>query len=171
LPFKNERPPWGRWIVEFLLILASVYLAVFLESAYQARADQGAARSALAQLLGELREDRDDFRRIIEIQDGLDGHYTNLGRWLADPTSYPVDSVGAALHEVATLRATSVIRWNTLATAPLTQDPEEIERIMFRIERVHMSWNVWYRDLLIQYENDVDDAIAAVEEYLEAVGG
>lgn len=228
MPFKNERPPWGRWIVEFILILASVYLAVFLESAYQARADQGAARSALGQLLGELREDRDDFRRIIEIQDGLDGHYTNLGRWLADPASYPADSVGAALHEIATenstlfarraswttmvsagqladldapelvlrlgqlyetvyaridynsrfydeelneeLRATSVIRWNSLATAPLTRDPQEIERFMFRIERVHMSWNVWYRDLLIQYENDVIDAIAAVEEYLEAVG-
>jgi hypothetical protein len=54
---------------------------------------------------------------------------------------------------------------------PLTQHPEEIERFMFRIERVHLSWNVWYRDLLIQYENDVLDAIAAVEEYLETVGG
>ena len=209
-----------------MLILSSVYLAVFLESASQARADRGAARSALVQLLGELREDQADFQRIIGFQDGLDRHYANLSRWLEDPSAYPADSVATALTQVttenptlfarraswntmisagqladleapalvlqlgqlyetiydridynssfydeelgATLRSTTAIRWNTLETRPLTSDLEEIERLASRLEMVHVTWNVWYRDLLIDYEGAVSDAIGAVEAYLSS---
>jgi hypothetical protein len=224
LPFQRGPVPWGRWIIEFLLILGSVYLAVFLESASQARGEQAAARTALGQLLGELREDHTDFVRIIGIQEGLHQHYLNLGRWLDNPGSYPADSVGDALSTIgsenstlfarraswntmisagqladldapelvlqlgqlyetfydridynsrfydeelnAELRATPAIRWNRLDTRPLTTDAADLEELQYGLERVHITWNVWYRDLLIDYEGEVLDAIAAVEAYL-----
>lgn len=209
--------------------MTSVYLAVFLESASQDRADSQAARSALVQLLGELREDQADFQRIIGFQNGLDRHYSNLARWLEDPSTYPADSVSAALFQVATdnptlfarraswntmvssgqltaleapalvlqlgqlyetvysridynssfydnelgatLRSTTAIRWNTLGTRPLNSDQEEVERLASRLEMVHITWNIWYRDLLLDYEGDVAEAIAAVEAYLGRSSG
>ncbi|MDH3208320.1 MAG: DUF6090 family protein [Gemmatimonadota bacterium] len=207
-----------------MLIVTSVYLAVFLESASQDRSDRQAARSALVQLLGELRQDQADFQRIIGFQNVLDRHYSNLARWLEEPSTYPADSVAEALFQVATdnptlfarsaswntmisagqlaaleapalvlqlgqlyetiysridynssfydqelgatLRSTTAIRWNTLQTRPLTSDQDEIERLASRLEMVHVTWNIWYRDLLMDYEGDVSEAIAAVEAYL-----
>jgi hypothetical protein len=46
LPLQRSPAPSGRSIVEFLLILASVYLAVCLESSNQARIERAAAREA-----------------------------------------------------------------------------------------------------------------------------
>ena len=86
---RDRGVPWLRWLAEFVLIVGSVYLAVYLEGASQRRADRGAARVALSQLLGELREDVLDFDRIIAKQDSLHTDYTNMQRWLADSSMYP----------------------------------------------------------------------------------
>jgi len=216
--------PWLRWVAEFILIVGSVYLAVFLESASQERADRTAAHVALSQLLGELREDLADFERIIATQERLNQDYENMGRWLADPGISPVDSVGAAmlrigsdnptlfarraswntmisggqladvdaptlvlqlgqLYEtiytridynsrlydedlIATLRPLSAIRWGDLEDQPLTTNRTEIERLADSLKRIHITWNLFYRDLLVRYEDDVRDAIAAVEVFL-----
>lgn len=228
MPSEKRSAPWGRWTVEFLLILGSVYLAVYLESSNQARNDRSAAREALAQLLGELREDQADFSRIIAVQGARHRDYTNLGRWLVEPASAPLDSVGAAIRSIGTDNATlfprraswntmisagqladlqaselvlqlgqlyetiydridynsrlydedlnvflatvEAVRWNDLAARPLTSQPAEVERLAQGLERLHITWNVWYRDLLIGYEDEVRDAIAAIESYLEERG-
>jgi hypothetical protein len=214
--------------VEFVLILGSVYLAVFLESAQEAAGERDAAQQALSQLLGELSEDLADFERIIAVQDTLHRHYEDLARWLEDPSEYPVDSVGTALSVVAMtnptlfprraswnmmvsagqlsdlsapelvaqlgqlyenvydridyngrlyddelwgeLRGTDAIRWHDLERRPLRDDAEEILRLVARLERIHVAWNVWYRDFLIEYEDDVRAAITSVEAYLNAEG-
>ena len=90
----------GKLVVEFAVILVSVYLAVALERASQDRTEYEQAVEALTQLLGELREDRTDFHRIIGLQDELERAYLDLVRWLDTPESMPSDSVGAALTAV-----------------------------------------------------------------------
>lgn len=226
--FQERKLPWARWVVEFVLILGSVYLAVFLEGAREAAGDRQAAQQALSQLLDELHEDHADFQRIIAAQDTLDRNYANLSRWLEDPSDYPLDSVAAALSLVAIesptlfarraswnmmvsagqltvlgapdlvaqlgqlyenaydridyngrlydeelnaeLRATDAIRWHDLERRPLRDDEDEVGRLSARLERIHVAWNVWYRDLLIEYEKDVAAAITSVEAYLDAEG-
>ena len=96
----QRRALWIRLTAEFLVIVASVYLAVFLEGASQERADHDRAREALTQLFGELREDRADFERVISLQDDINRDYVNLVRWLESPASMPSDSIGAALTEI-----------------------------------------------------------------------
>lgn len=225
---RDRGMPWLRWLAEFVLIVGSVYLAVYLEGASQRRADRDAARVALSQLRGELREDILDFDRIIAKQDSLHVDYTNLGRWLADPGIYPVDSVFAALYRVSTenftlfprraswttmvagnqltdleapdlvlrlgqlyetfydridynsrfyddnlssaLQSSSAIRWQSLRTRPLSDEDDEIEHLASSLEWIHLTWNLFYRDLLIEYRRDTIEAISLVEEYLEAHG-
>jgi hypothetical protein len=99
-----EKPVWrkivAKMVVEFLVILVSVYLAVALEGASQDRTEFEQAVEALTQLLGELREDRTDFRRIVGLQDELGRRYEDLVRWLDNPETMPPDSVGMALTAV-----------------------------------------------------------------------
>ncbi len=221
---RRGQLPWLRWGGEFILIVGSVYLAVFLESASQERADRTAARVALSQLLGELRGDLADFERIIATQEQLNQDYEAMDRWLEDPGVFPVDSVGAAMRRIgvenptlfarrgswntmisggqladldapalvlqlgqlyetiytridyvsqlydeelnATLRALSAIRWGDLEGQPLTTNRTEIERLAASLQRIHISWNLFYRDLLVGYEDDVESAITAVEVFL-----
>ncbi len=228
LSFQRNPVPWRRWAVEFLLILGSVYLAVFLESSNQARIDRSAARVALSQLLGELREDQLDFKRIVTAQESLNRDYSNIGRWLRVPSAAPPDSVGEAIHRIATenptlfprraswstmissgqladldapelvlqlgqlyetiydridynsrfydeelsaeLRVADAVRWNDLGQRPLTSGRVELERLAQGLERLHISWNVWYRDLLSGYEDEVQEAIEAIEAYLGTGG-
>jgi hypothetical protein len=54
----GKRKVITKLIVEFVVILVSVYLAVALESASQQRTDYEEAVEALTQLFGELGEDR-----------------------------------------------------------------------------------------------------------------
>jgi hypothetical protein len=227
VPFEPGKRPWMRWVVEFTLILASVFLAVSLENVRQAGAERTTAQAALEQLLGELREDHADFLRIIEQQEALSRHYSDLDRWLEDGPDYPADSVGAALAAVlsnptlftrraswttmvsagqlahldapalvlqlgqlyetaygrleynsrfydeemfAEFRSTEAMRWDNYRSGgqPLVDDPVEVRRLAGRLSRIHSMWTLWYRDLLIEYEDDVLDAIAAVERYLAA---
>jgi len=67
---------------------------------------------------------------------------------------------------IATLRPLSAIRWGDLEDQPLTTNRTEIERLADSLKRIHITWNLFYRDLLVRYEDDVRDAIAAVEVFL-----
>jgi Family of unknown function (DUF6090) len=220
----NKRLPVLRWVAEFVLIVGSVYLAVFLEAASQQRQAHDTARVALTQLLGELEEDLQDFDRIIAHQDGLHHDYSNLRRWLSEPSSSPQDSIAAALFRVTsdnstlfprraswttmvnggqladldapdlvlrlgklyetayvridynsadydeslndTFVAATGIKWHTLETRPLSDEPSELEDTASRLEWLRITWNAFYRDLLAEYRFDVLDAIAAVETFL-----
>lgn len=120
--------PWLRWAGEFVLIVVSVFLGVSLERVSQERADRAAARVALAQLLGELREDLRDIDRIAAKQDSLDGDYTNLARWLAAWPSHPTDSVGDALYRVSAENWTLFPRrssWTTMVAGNQLADLED----------------------------------------------
>jgi hypothetical protein len=217
---------WLKWVSEFVLIVGSVYLGVYLEGASQRRSDRGAALVALSQLLGELQEDITDFDRIISKQDSLHVDYTNLRRWLADRRPYPADSLAGALYRVsaenstlfprraswttmvagnqladlqapdlvlrlgqlyetiydridydgalydrnlsAATQGSAAIRWQSLRSAPLFGDAAEVEHLAAALEFIHLTWNLWYRDLLIEFRSNVVEAIAMVEEYLAA---
>ncbi len=116
---------WARWLAEFVLIVGSVYFAVYLEGASEDRADRAAAQVALSQLLGELRGDARDFDRIIAKQDSLHGDYSDLRRWLAEPGSYPADSAGAALYRVTAENSTLFARrssWTTMVAGSQLAD-------------------------------------------------
>ncbi len=221
---EDGRVRWVRWAAEFALIVGSVYLGVYLEGASQRRADRAAARVALTQLLGELREDVRDFDRIIAKQDSLHVDYSNLARWLASPGPAPADSVAGALYRVsadnmtlfprraswttmvagnqladlgapelvlrlgqlyetvydridynsahydesldAATQSWSAVRWQSLNSAPLSQDQAGLEHLASSLAFVHVAWNTWYRDLLIGFRGDVVSTISMVEEYL-----
>ncbi len=186
---------WARWLAEFVLIVGSVYFAVYLEGASEDRADRAAAQVALSQLLGELRGDARDFDRIIAKQDSLHGDYSDLRRWLAEPGSYPADSAGAALYRVTAENSTlfarrsswttmvagsqlanqhistsRAIRWHSISSDPFGEDPVELEALTSSLEYLRVNWTAWYRDLLAQYRSDVAGGITAVGEYLERHG-
>jgi hypothetical protein len=130
---KERGAPWGRWLAEFVLIVGSVYLAVYLEGLAEDRADQAAAQVALSQLLGELRGDAQDFERIIAKQDSLHGDYSDLRRWLAEPRSSPADSVGAALYRVTAENSTLFARrssWTTMVAGNQLADLDAPELVL-----------------------------------------
>ncbi|MEQ1912707.1 MAG: DUF6090 family protein [Vicinamibacterales bacterium] len=124
---------WVRWLAEFALILVSVYLAVYLEGASQRRSERSAARVALTQLLGELQADIGDFDRIIAKQDSLHTDYSNLGRWLAHPASYPADSVAGALYRISSENSTLFPRrssWTTMVAGGQLADLDAPELVL-----------------------------------------
>jgi hypothetical protein len=130
---RDRGARWARWLAEFVLIVGSVYLAVYLEGVAEDRADQAAARVALSQLLGELRGDAQDFDRIISKQDSLHGDYSDLRRWLADLRSYPADSAGAALYRVTAENSTLFARrssWTTMVAGSQLADLDAPELVL-----------------------------------------
>ena len=130
---QEGRASWARWVVEFLLVLCPVYLAVFLEGWSQNRIERSAAHQALGQLLGELREDQADFKRIIAAQESLMHDYSNLGRWLGNRITAPPDSVGAAIRRIATENLTLFPRrasWTTMISAGQLADLNDPELVL-----------------------------------------
>ena len=110
---------WARRLSEAGLIVVSVFLAVYLEGKAEERSEQEAARLALVQLLGELRDDAGDFDRIIAKQDSLSRDYDNLRRWLGSEGAYPADSVGHAILRVTNENSTLFPRrasWTTMVS-------------------------------------------------------
>ena len=224
----SRRGHWASWAAEFVMIVGSVYLAVYLQEAAQAKSDRAAARVALTQLRGELEADLRDFDRIIAKQDTLDTDYSNVGRWLAHAPAFPADSVGDAIYRLsaenptlfarrsswttmvsggqladlgapglvlqlghlyetiypridynsryydesllAVIRQSPVIRWQSIGSAPLTGDTAGVARLASSLEWVHLAWNLWYRDLLVGYREDLAATIEAVDDYLSGHG-
>lgn len=119
MPFDLRSLPWLKFVGRALLIIASVYVAIFLEGL---AADHGRAEDAhatLEQLAGELREDRADLVEIIAEQEMLDRTYRDLLRWLAEPATMPSDSVQEALDLIAYSNRTLYPRrgaWTTMVS-------------------------------------------------------
>ena len=225
---KTGKIPWGRLAAEGLLIVGSVYLAIGLEGKSQDRARGREATAALAQLLGELREDRADLDEVRAEQLGLESRYRALLEWFTDPTSMPGDSVQEYLDGISTGNRTMFPRssawttmvasgqlteldnpalvtrlgnlyenindrleyngryydsdlsafvlgyvtsiWDTQSKQLLTKDPEALASFRNRLRFMHLAWNLYYLDLLDQYQLEVDGLIASVDQHLQARG-
>lgn len=125
---------WSRVLGEGLLIIVSVFTAIWLEGVFQDRGRHRDALIALVQVEDELRQDRADLAAIIDEQTRIDGEYTALLRWLATPASMPVDSVGAALDRLSFSNRTLYphrAAWTALATSHATSidDPRLLARL------------------------------------------
>ena len=220
--------PWGRLAAEGVLIVASVYLAIVLEGNSQDRARGREATAALAQLLGELQEDRADLDEVKAEQLDLSMRYETLLRWFADPATMPNDSVQEFLDKVSISNRTMFPRrsawttmvadgqlteldhpalvtrlgnlyenlnsrleyngsyydtdlsiftassmssiWDSQHSELLTNDPLALAVFWNKLRSMYFGWNLYYLDLLAQYQIDVDELIKAVDEHLQARG-
>jgi len=63
------------------------------------------------------------------------------------------------------------INWHTLPADPLSDDRAAVTEVASGLEWIHLTWNLWYRDLLVEYRPSVQEAIAAVEEVLDQSDG
>ena len=113
---------WRRVLGEGLLIVASVYLAIFLEGWSQDRDRVKDARSGLLQLRADLLADRADLQNILTEQRAHSLQYKNLLRWLDSPGAMPYDSVDTALEQLGTSNRTMFPRrgaWTSLISTGL----------------------------------------------------
>lgn len=216
--------PWAKIFGEGLLIIVSVYLAIFLEGVSQDREAKISAQLALGQMLGELREDSEDVGEIREEQLARNKQYENLDEWFASPDTMPLDAVAETLDLVfysnrtlyprrsawTTMLASGqlaeldspglVLRlgdfyeslnarvvdngndydeslndiarnsapdyWDGVNRRPLTTDVHELTRFRNQLRYLHISWNIWYLDLLDHYQQTLDSLILEIETYL-----
>ena len=139
--------PWGRLAAEGLLIVASVYLAIVLEGNSQDRARGREATAALAQLLGELREDRADLDEVRAKQLEIASDHETLMTWFREPASLSGDSVTAYLDAVGDDNRTMFPRrsaWTTMvASGQLTQlgDPGFVTQLANLYENINTRLN------------------------------
>jgi hypothetical protein len=112
--------PWIKLLSEGALIIVSVYLAIVLEGMSQDREATLSAHGALAQMLGEMREDLADIDEIRAHQLAMDKQYTALIQWLANPESMPLNSVAEAMDSIFLANRTFFPRrsaWTTMVAA------------------------------------------------------
>lgn len=222
---KLPKSPWVRLLGEGVLIIISVYLAIVLEGLSEDRKEKSSAHTALAQMLGEMRQDLVDLGEIREEQLVRDRLYTALDQWLERPESMPVDLVAESFDSIFYSNRTLYPRraaWTTMVAAGqlgeldapvlvarlgdfyeslvprvidngddydeslndiarnsatriwggvkgrlLTNDAVQLEVFRGQLRYMHISWNVWYIDLLGGYAQKLDSLILDIESYLD----
>jgi hypothetical protein len=105
---------------EAVIIVASVFVAIYLEGIADNAARRNDARASLTQLVVELKEDREEVVEVRGQQMRLRTTYDDLLRWLSGTDPLPADSVQAALDEVAFLNRTVYPRagtWSALTSS------------------------------------------------------
>ena len=140
---------WQRVAGEALLIVASVFVAIALESMWQERQQAAEARAALAQMLDELKQDQTDLRYAIRRQAEIDGTYTKVRGWLADVGTVPAQEFQGAIDNLAFDNATLFVRtsaWTTMVESgylPLLRDELLISRMadLYENQGVRLAWN------------------------------
>lgn len=219
--------PWGRLAAEGLLIVGSVYLAIVLEGNSQDRARGREATAALAQLLGELHEDRADLEEVRAKQLEIASDHETLMTWFREPASLSGDSVTAYLGFIGDDNPTMFPRrsaWTTMvASGQLTEldNPDLVTRLGNLYENINerleyngsnydqaleeiyrryvpevwdllnarlitsypaaiatlggrfeylRGWNLYYLDLLDEYQVELDGLITSVDEHLQKRG-
>ena len=225
---KPPKLPWTRFLGEGALIIISVYFAIVLEGMSQDREAKLSAHSALAQMLGEMKEDLADIDEIRALQLARDKQYSALSQWLARPESMPLDSVAEAMDSIFLANRTLYPRrsaWTTMVAAGqlskldapglvaqlgdlyesvnvrlvdggmeydenlndigrnsataiwdgvnsrlLTTDVRQITVFRNQLRFMHVWGNLWYLDLLDEYEQTIDLLILEIESYLHENG-
>ena len=94
--------PWRRILAEGSLIVASVLVAISLESAWQARQNRINARASLVEVLNELEADRAFLERVTKSQRDLDLPGRMIMGWLSAPDLSSIDSLNQALRDYDT---------------------------------------------------------------------
>lgn len=153
------RLPWRNILVQGLLIVVSVYVAIVLEGLSADRRDAREAREALAQMLGEMRQDRADLQEIRAEQRERDGQYADLDRWLSVPASIPADSFTAALNAITGSNRTLYPRrsaWTTMVAAGQLRDLDDPD-LVTRLGNFYESVNNRVIDNGDAYDESVDD--------------
>ena len=92
--------PWAKLFGEGALIIVAVYFAIVLEGMSQEREAELAAHTALAKMLGEMREDSADVDDIRAMQFVRDKLYIDLDQWLESPESIPLDSMAESVDSI-----------------------------------------------------------------------
>jgi hypothetical protein len=140
---------WGRLLAEGLLIVASVYLAIFLEGLSQEADRRAEARVSLEQLVAELRLDLSDIDRIRGFQLTTEERLHTVARLLEDPVGARLDSIAAVAREINKANYTLYPRkgaWTTLRAGGLlaaVDDQELVVRIADHYENfaVRVEYN------------------------------
>lgn len=115
-----DKMPWRRISGEAVLIIASVFVAIALESAWQDHQSFLSAQGALGQMLEELRQDRADLEEILDEQRSLDATYSRVISWLADPESLPEQEFGEGVEVLSYSNRTVYPRrsaWTTMVAS------------------------------------------------------
>ena len=127
--------PWKKSAIEGMLIVASVFLAISLESTWQERSDIAEARVALVRLLDELRADREFITLVVEEQELVGRLHTSLLNWFESPESLPTELVHQALRDLDMAGLTMWPRraaWTTMVAAgqlKLLDDPNLVAHL------------------------------------------
>lgn len=127
-----------HWVVRFggeaVLIVASVFVAILLESMWQDRSEVRDARESLAQVRLSLAEDVQFFDRVEQEQQQAAEKTRRLLEWFEDPEALPNDAV----HEVFLDYNMPIsiwprrAAWNTMVNSGqfrLLEAPELVTRI------------------------------------------
>ncbi len=117
---KPAKYPWRKYAGEGMLIVASVFLAILLESTWQDHSDAAEARVALAQILQDLRADQVVMTAVLAEQEIIGGVHSDLLNWFENPGSLPSDSVHQAFRKLKDTGLTMWPRraaWNTMVAA------------------------------------------------------
>jgi hypothetical protein len=88
-------------------------------------------------------------------------------------TIYDRTDYDSALFDQALTAATlswAAVRWHSLDSAPLSHDEADLEHLASSLAFLHRGWNIWYRDLLVEYRGDLISTISVVEEYFASHG-
>lgn len=58
--------------------------------------------------------------------------------------------------------------WDGVNGQLMTTDVQDLTRFRNQLRYLHISWNLWYLDLLDHYERTLDSLILEIETYLAA---
>ena len=161
---KDRSRVWVRWTGEALIIVASVFIAIYLEGVADDSARSDDAHAAMVQLLSELRADQEDLRAVREQQLTLRDAYDDLLGWFAEPERLPGDSVQAALDEIAFLNRTMYPRrgtWRALTSSDqLTWVTDR--SLVTRLANFYESTNARLEYAGRDYDFNVNDVLRGV---------
>lgn len=126
---------WRKLLLESAVVVGSVYLAIVLEGASEARARHADSLHALTSLRAELALDRSDLAVILAAQRDRDVRHRRIQRWLGDIAAVPADSLTADFHALFSVNRTMFPRassWTTMvASGQLSdlRDPVLVSRL------------------------------------------
>jgi hypothetical protein len=132
---NSPRIKWRKLLLEGAMVVASVYVAIFLQGISDEHAHHQEAGRALILLRGELARDREDLNVIMAAQQDRDVRHRRLDRWLRDVAGAPSDSVAADIHALFSINRTLFPRsasWATMIAAGELNDlddPELVSRL------------------------------------------
>jgi hypothetical protein len=164
--------PWRKLLVESLVVVASVYVAIVLEGASEARGRRVDALHALMSLRAELALDRTDLDVILAAQKDRDIRHRRLERWLGDVSAMPSDSVTADFRALFSVNRTMFPRnssWTTMIASGQLSDLDDpiliarlanlYENLNVRLEYNGALYDDWVADVARSAVSDSWDLI------------